>query len=82
MVFIPKEQEIQAVMDATDCDRWIAKNALADVDGKGQSAIELIQERLSHRGTVCRCGEHLAGKWIYCPYCGTRKKDSHAEDCS
>lgn len=82
MVFIPKEQDIQAVMDATNCDKWIARHALADVDGNVQAAIKLIWERVSHHGTVCRCGEHLAGKWGYCPYCGTRKKDSHAEDYS
>lgn len=71
-------ESINAVKNATGCDNWIAKKALADTNHCVQSAIGLVQERMSYQTSTCRCGELVAGKWSYCPYCGTKKREREA----
>lgn len=70
-----EEQAVQAVMDASGCDRWIAKKALVSSNYCVHDAIDLVKERMSYQTSTCHCGELIAGGWSYCPYCGTRKED-------
>lgn len=69
-----EQQAVQSVMETAGCDKWIARHALASSNGCVHAAAALVRERASYRSSLCRCGEVLAGKWNYCPYCGTRKE--------
>lgn len=68
------EQDLQTVMESTGCDRWIARKALTSSDGSVHNAIDLVKKRMSYQTSTCRCGELIAEKWNYCPYCGTKKE--------
>lgn len=69
-----EQQAVQTVMESADCDSWIARKSLASSNGCVHAAIDLVKERMSYRTSACRCGELIAGKWSYCPYCGTKKE--------
>lgn len=68
------EQDLQTVMESTGCDRWIARKALTSSDGNVHNAMDLVKKRMSYQTSKCRCGELIAEKWSYCPYCGTKKE--------
>lgn len=72
-----EQQGLQTVIDATGCDRWIARKALDFSNGCISTAVDLVKERASYKSSVCHCGEVLAGKWDYCPYCGEKKDKGH-----
>lgn len=70
-----EQQAVQTVMESAGCDSWIARKSLADSNNCVHAAIDLVKKRMSYQTSSCRCGEFLAGRWNYCPYCGAERKD-------
>lgn len=66
--------KVEKVMAETGCDKWIATKALVSCNFCVEDAVNLVRERLSYQPQSCRaCGEPLADKWAFCPYCGEQK---------
>lgn len=76
----PDRQDIDKVIEETGCDSWIAKKALVSSEFRVEDAVKLVRERLSYQAQSCPvCGETMASRWAFCPYCGERKKGGKDE---
>lgn len=70
----PDREDIEKVKEKAGCDTWIASKALTASGFCVKDAVNLVRERLSYQAQSCSaCGEMLADKWTFCPYCGKQK---------
>lgn len=78
--YIPRKSALQAIYTSTAPALEVKAIPAADVvpvrHGTWINADEQPYFRKHYHAKVCsECGKRKDGKWLYCPYCGSKNQD-------